>query len=94
MYMCVASESTIPVWSGGKYLSILFDKYDLLVGLQLKLASYFKLSLLGLLSTTVLAGPTCHASLNTMPFASISFFAQPILFFSWVKETLIVTVRR
>ena len=55
MYMCVASESTMPVFSGGKCLSILFDTYELLVGLQLKLASYFKLSLLGLLSTTVLA---------------------------------------
>ena len=56
MYMCVASESTMPVFSGGKCLSILFDAYKLLlVGLQLKLASYFNLSLLGLLSTTVLA---------------------------------------
>ena len=55
MYMCVAPEFTIPVWSGGRCLSILFDTYDLLVGLQLKLASYFKLSLLELLSTTVLA---------------------------------------
>ena len=80
MYMCVAPESTIPVCSGGKCLSILFDTYELLlVGLQLKLASYFKLSLLGLLSTTVLAGPTCHSSLNTIPLAYISYFAQPIL---------------
>ena len=55
MYMCVAPESTMPVFSGGKCLSVLFDTYKLLVGLQLKLASYFKLSLLGLLSTTVLA---------------------------------------
>ena len=61
MYVCVAPESTIPVFTGGKCLSVLFDKYDLVVGLQLKLASYFKLSLLGLLSTTFLAGPTCHA---------------------------------
>ena len=82
MYMCVAPESTIHVWYGGKCLSVFFYTYDLLVGIQLKLASYFKLSLLGLLSTTVLAlaGPTCHASLNTMPFASISFVSQPILF--------------
>ena len=82
MYMCVAPESTIPVWSGGKFLSVLFDTYIFLVGLQLKLASYFKFSLLGLLITTVLAlaGPTCHASLNTMPFVSTSFVAQPILF--------------
>ena len=80
MYMCVAPESTIPVFSGGKCLSILFDAYNLVVVLQIKLASYLKLSLLGLLSTTVLSGPTCHASLNTIPFASISFSAQPILF--------------
>ena len=83
MYICVAPESTIPVFSGGKCLSVLFDTYTLLlVGLKLKLASYFKLSLLGLLSTTVLAlaGPKCHASLKTMPFASISFVAQPVLF--------------
>ena len=80
MYICVAPESTIPVLSSGKCLSVLFDTYDLVVGLHLKLASYFKLSLLGLLSTTVLAVPTCHASLNTIIFASISFFAQPLLF--------------
>ena len=35
MYMCVAPESTIPVLSGGKCLSVLFDTYNLLVGLQL-----------------------------------------------------------
>ena len=79
MYMCVAPESTIPILSGGKKFSGLFDTYDLEVGLQLKLASYIKLSLFGLLSTTVLAGPTCHSSLNTFPLASISFVAQPIL---------------
>ena len=50
MYMCVAPESTIHVWSGGNSFYVLFDTYDLLVGLQLKIASYFKLSLLGLLS--------------------------------------------
>ena len=61
MYMCVAPESTIPVLSGVKCLSVLFDTYDLVVGLQFKLASYVKLSLLLLFSTTVLAGPTCHA---------------------------------
>ena len=55
MYMCVAPESTMPVFPGGKCLSVMFDTYKLLVGLQLKLASYCKLSLLGLLSTTVLA---------------------------------------
>ena len=44
MYMCVAPESTMTVFSGGKCLSVLFDTYKLLVGLQLKLASYFKLS--------------------------------------------------
>ena len=80
MYMCVAPESTILVLSGGKCLSVLFDTYDLVVGLHLKLASYFKLSLLGLLSTTVLVDPACHVSLNTMPFPYISFVAQPILF--------------
>ena len=82
MHMCVAPESTMPVFSGGKCLSVLFDTYKLLVGINLKLASYFKLSLLGLLSTNVLAlaGPTYHSSLNTMPFAYIRFFAQPILF--------------
>ena len=80
MYMCVAPESTIPVLSGGKRFYFLFDTYDLVVGLQLKLASYIKLSLLGLLSTTVLAGPTCHSSLKTITFASISFVAQPILY--------------
>ena len=61
MYICVATESTIPVLYGGKLLSFLFDTYYFAVGLQLKLASYIKLSLLGLLSTTVLAGPNCHA---------------------------------
>ena len=55
MYMCVAPESTMPFFSGGKCLYVLFDTYELLVVLQLKLASYFELSLLGLLSTTVLA---------------------------------------
>ena len=55
MYMCVAPESTILVFSGGKCLYVFYYTYELLVGLQLKLASYFKLSLLGLLSTTVLA---------------------------------------
>ena len=40
MYMCVAPESTMPLFSGGKCLSVLFDTYELLlVGLQLKLAS-------------------------------------------------------
>ena len=80
MYMCVAPESTIPILSGGKKFSGLFDTYDLEVGLQLKIASYIKLSLLGLLSTTVLDGPTYHSSLKTIPFASISFVSQPILF--------------
>ena len=80
MYMCGAPESTIPVLSGGKQFYFLFDTYDLVVGLQLKIASYIKLSLLGLLSITFLAGPTCHSSLKTIPFASISFVAQPILF--------------
>ena len=80
MYMCVAPGSTIPVLSGGQCLSVLFDTYDLVVGLQLKPSSYFKVSSLGLLSTTVLSGPTFHASLNTMPFASIRFVSQPILF--------------
>ena len=95
MYMCVAPESTIPVLSGSKCLYVLFDTYYLIVGLQIKLALYFKLSLLGLLSTTVLAGPTCHASLNTIPFASITFVAQPILFFfPWFEETLILAVSR
>ena len=37
MYMCVAPESTMPVFSGGKCLSVLFDTYELLVGPQLKL---------------------------------------------------------
>ena len=46
MYMCVAPESTIPVLSSGKCVSVLFYIYDLVVVLQLKLASYFKLSLL------------------------------------------------
>ena len=55
MYMCVAPESSMPFFSGGKYLSVLFDTYELLVGIQLKLASYFQLSLLEFLSTTVLA---------------------------------------
>ena len=51
----------------------------LVVGLQLKLDSYIKLSLLGLLSTTVLAGPTYHSSLKTITLASVSFVAQPII---------------
>ena len=41
MYMCFAPESTIPVLSGGKCLSVLFYTYNLVAGLQLKLASYF-----------------------------------------------------
>ena len=79
--MCVAPESTIPVVYGGNCLYALFDTYNLLVGLQLKLDSYFELSLLGLLSTTVLDRPTCHESFNTIPFDSIIFVAQSILFF-------------
>ena len=79
MYMCVAPESRIPILSGGKRFYFLFDTYDLVVGLQLKIASYIKLSLLGLLSTTVLAGPTCHSSLKKTPFDPIIFVAQPIL---------------
>ena len=74
----------MPVCSGGKCLGgLMSDTSALLVGLQLKLASYFNFSLLGLfLSTTVLACavPTCHASLNTNPFDSISFAAQSNLF--------------
>ena len=54
--MRVAPESTMPVYSSGKFLSVLLDTYALLVGLQLKIASYCNFSLLGLLrSTTVLA---------------------------------------
>ena len=88
----------MPVCSGGKCLGcVLSATCALLVGLQLKLASYFNFSLLGLfLSTTVLAFavPTCHASLNTTPFASISFAAQSnlFLFFSGVEEAIIVPV--
>ena len=73
----------MPVCSGGKCLGVLSATCALLVVLQLKLASYFNFFLLGLLvSTTFLACavPTCHASLKTTHFASISFDAQSTLF--------------
>ena len=56
MQICVAPESSMPVCSGGKCLGVLSATRALLVGLQLKLASYCNFPLLGLLvSTTVLA---------------------------------------
>ena len=49
------------------------------VGLKLKIASNIKFSLLGCLSTTVLAVPKCHSLLKVTPFYSISCFSQTCL---------------
>ena len=45
IYRCVAPESTIPVCSSRRLFSFSSDIHVLLVRLQLKLASYIKLSL-------------------------------------------------
>ena len=60
IYRRVAPESTIPVCSGRRLFLFSSNTYVLLVGLQLELSSYIKLSLKRFLSTTVLAAPTCH----------------------------------
>ena len=82
MYRCVAPESTIPVCCCGRifYFSSYCVGVYVWVGLQLKLASCIKDSLLGDLCTTVFAAPHRHSlSLNFMPFSSMSLFAQSFL---------------
>ena len=78
IYRCVAPESTVPVCSGRRLFSFSSDNlgiYVLRVGIQLKLASYNKFSLLGCLRTPVLAVPTCHESLKGTHFSSTRCFA-------------------
>ena len=88
IYRCFAPESTIPVCSCMRLFSFYSDRlgiYVWRVGLHLKLASYIKFSLLGCLSTTVLAVPKCRSSLKVTPFASINRFAQPCLYFFFCR---------
>ena len=82
IYRCVSPESIIPVCCCGRIFS--FSSYSVgifvWVGLQLKVSSYIKVSLLGGLCTTIFAVPHCHlSSLNFTPFSSMSCLAQPFL---------------
>ena len=82
MYRCVAPESTIPVCCCGRifYFSLYCVGIYVWVGLELKLASYIKDSLLGDLCTIIFSVPHRHlSSLNFMPFSSMNIFAHSFL---------------